>query len=146
MTLRAWRARGRLLVQCDACSSRGHPAAAVVESVADTKSAEARATAMAAATKLRLEMEGNVRAVMQLHRSGKMPREAAAARVRDLSEKHAASISDIMRSSPGINDGVLEKIKKCPWCDAPGDATVERLSDDASEPPEWLADAKRARA
>lgn len=142
MSLRAWRSRGRLLVQCDACTSRGHPAAAQVSRVIDPKNAEALATTQLAANKLRLSMESGVRATMQLHRTMKIKRPEAAARIKALSEKHAAALTELLRSAPGVDDGVVEKLAKCPWCEAPGDATVATLPDDAAEPPEWAELAK----
>lgn len=137
MQLRAWRSRGRLLVQCDACSSRGHPAVAQVTRVVDPKSAEARASTQLAANKLRLDLEGGVRATMQLHRAGRLKRPEAAARIHTMSEKHAEALAELLRSAPGVGDGVVDKLAKCPWCDSPGDATVEALPDDRAEPPEW---------
>lgn len=139
MALRAWRSRGRLLVQCDACTSRGHPAVAAVERVVDPKSAEARASALAEAQKLRLGVESAVRSTMDQFKANRIDRAEATKRVKAASEKHAEAIRDLLERAPGVADGVTEKLAKCPWCDALGDATVETLPDDQAEPPEWLA-------
>ena len=140
MALRAWRTeRGRLLVQCDACSSRGHSAAAATTMIVDPKNAATHAAAQDAAQKLRLEMDGGLRAVTQLFKAKRLTREAAQLQVRELSAKHSAKVAALLESVPGLDEGAVEKISKCPWCGAEGDATVEPLPELTSEPAEWSA-------
>jgi hypothetical protein len=156
MALKAWRHRGRVLVECDACTSRGHSAAPEIVVEVDPQSARVRETVNSEARALRQSTEGKINEAMRLYKIKSSAASSVAEkqrvkqevfhRVKEISGEHGAGIQAIIEKSPGMEDGLVHKIAKCPWCGAPGDAVVVSLADDSEGPDEWVANKTGAAA
>jgi len=143
MTLQVWKSRGRYLVECGACSSRGRPVHVPVVAVLDPRGEAARQAVLASAHKMRTEFEGAIRAAVHAAKIGTVPRREASARVKKLSEDHAAALKKLIDESTDGKSAATETLAKCPWCGvAPTEpAVVEALPDDQPEPAVWLKQA-----
>lgn len=140
MTLQVWKSRGRYLVACGACSSRGHPAHLPVARTLDPKNEAARNAVLARSRTMRTEFEAALKAVVHRQKIGQLSRQDASARVRKMAEDHAAVLRQMIDETPGAEDGVKATVEKCPWCGdkPPEPVVIEALPDDQHEPASWL--------
>jgi hypothetical protein len=137
--MKVWRSRDHYLAECDACGSRGRPATVVVETTVDPGAEVAQQAHLERARKLRSEHAGELRVVMTQQRSGKITRQNAVAKIKEIANKHSAGLRKLVEDTPRPGDGVVDKVAKCPWCGDESPTVVEQLPEGILEPDEWKA-------
>lgn len=131
---KAYRDRGRLHIECDACSSKG--ATHADTTLTREPGAQIRYDDhVAKATKVHNDHEVAYRAIVALLVGGQITQEDAVERLRAQILDYTTKVKLLDASRPNEREGVTETLPTCPWCHAPLGVTVETIYPPVTPPP-----------
>lgn len=135
--MKVWRSQQGLIVDCEACGSRGAAHGVALTVMADPGIAAEIAKTNAHLTVRRAAAKAEFESIVKQHAQKKIDANEAQTQAKALVARHAEEVSAAASAIP--KTASTEVLEKCPWCGKGSPITVKVLPEGVTEPPEWLA-------